>query len=152
MLNTRTFAMLLLLLALLVVGCSDEDDEDPAGVGDGKPPAAMVGSWTFQSVTVNGTAADLATVMEWKSGAVAAKFHVQTNSAYVYEEVDTRGGQLWWESGFVFIDGNEMDINVQQNGDGPVSEMVRAGWTLGGGELKLTEVVGSDTLVFTLTM
>lgn len=152
MLSTRNIAMLMFLLAFIAMGCSDEDEGDPEGVGSGKPPAAMVGTWIFQSVTVNGTAAALDTTMEWKPGAVEARFHVQTNSAYWYEEVDTRGGQLWGESGFVFIDGTEMDINVQQNSDGPVSETVRAGWTLGGGTLTLTEVVGGDTIVFTLTM
>jgi len=151
MLNARTIAMLLVLLALIATGCGDDDDEGPEGVGSGKPPAAMVGTWTFQSVTVNGAAAALDTTMEWKPGAVSARFHVQSNSAYVYDEVDTRGGQLWWESGFVFIDGNEMDINVQQNGDGPVNEMVRVGFTLTTDQMTTTEVDGGNTIVFTLT-
>gem|GEM_PF-7035989 len=60
---------------------------------------------------------------------------IQANSAYVYEEVNATGGQLWFESGFVFIDGVEIDINAQLRSDGPVMETRRVGWTLAGDSL-----------------
>lgn len=125
-------------------------DGEPSG--DGKPPAAMVGTWTFQSVTVDSAAADLATVMDWVPGTIAARINVQANGAYVYEEVDAGGGQLWFESGFLFVDAGEIDINVQLDSSGPVNEMTVATFTLTGGTLTLQQVEQGSTIVFTLTM
>lgn len=134
---------------LLIAGCS-EDEDDPGGASGGKPPAAMVGTWIFQSVTVDGGAASLATVMEWQPNSVEARLHIQANGAYVVEEVNAMGGQLWFESGFVFVDGGEMDINVQQDSDGPVDETSMVTFTLNAGTMTITENDGGTIVVFTL--
>ena len=76
---------------------------------------------------------------------------MQSNSAYVYEEVASNGGQLWFESGFVFIDGNEMDVNAQLDSDGQLNETRRFSFTLSGDTITLSQVVQGDTYVFTLT-
>lgn len=141
------------LLALgFAPGCGDEDDVDdgPNGPGSGAPPPDMVGTWRYQSVTVNGAPANLSDVLGWVAGAVAADLSIQTNSAHVYQEVNAGGGQLWFESGFIFIDGTELDINIQQDTDGSRSDTIRYAWTLSSGVLTL-ELLGQAT-VFTLTM
>ncbi len=144
----------ILMLLLLVPACGSDDDEDAMGTADeGKPPAEMVGTWIYQSVTVDGTAASLATVLDWVANAVEARITVQANSAYFYEEVNAAGGQLWSESGFVFVnDAGEIDINMQQNSDGSVNEMSTFDFNLSGSTLTLQEVDQGMTIVFTLTM
>ena len=66
MFKTR-LATWLLILSIFAIGCSDsgDDDDGPAGPGGGAPPAAMVGTWTYQSVTINGSAASLSAVLDW---------------------------------------------------------------------------------------
>ncbi len=111
----------------------------------------MVDTWLFQSATQNGAAADLATVLEWHAGVVRAEFTIRADGAYVYQEVNQQGGQLWFESGFVFVDGNEIDINVQLDGDGPVNETLPLTFTLVGDALTIAETTAGDTIVLFLT-
>lgn len=151
MVGARTLAMWIVLLGLLVLACGNDDENPTDATGDGKPPAAMVGTWTYQAVSVDGGPAILSDVMEWTTGAVEARLHIQSNSAFVYEEVNASGGQLWAESGFVFIDGGEIDINVQSNSDGPANETTRYAFTLNSDTLTLTIVDQGMTYVFILT-
>lgn len=145
------FLVLGCVLGLSTFGCS-EDEDGPTDADEGKPPAAMVGTWRFNAVTVGGAPADLADVLEWQPATVAAEILIQANSAYVYQEVNGAGGQLWFRSGFVFIDGNEMDVNAQLDGDGPVNETRRYAWTLGLTDFTLSRTAGGVTTVFTLGM
>lgn len=146
--------LVILFGSILFLAACKEDGEsgDPTGTGNGgKPPPEMVGSWVYESVTVDGSAATLAAVMDWTAGAVEARLHVQASSAYVYEEVNAMGGQLWAESGFIFIDGDELDVNVQFDSDGPTNEMIRMGFTLATDTLTLRQDEAGSTLEFTLT-
>ena len=153
MFRSKALVCCLLVAGLILVGCSDDEDDDPTDpAGGGEPPAEMVGSWVIQSVTVNGAPGVLADVLEWQPATVAAKFHIQTNSAYVYEEVNASGGQLWYENGWVYVDGNEIDLNVLADSDGPVNETSFLTFTLGGGEMTFQEVDMGTTLVFTMTL
>lgn len=140
----------LALLGLLALGCGDENSGGTSGTGDGHPPAEMVATWLFQSVTVDGGAADLADVMDWVPGAVSAEIDIQANGAYVFSQLDGGGGQLFFESGFVYVDGDEIDINVQQDSDGSVNETDYATYTLAGDSMTLTQTDGGATVVFTL--
>ena len=153
---TRTLRLwtAILLTGLLVLGCggSDDDDGGTAGPTGGHPPAEMVDSWEYSSVRVNGTPASLATVMDWVADAVSARAHVlRSDGTYLYEEVNAGGGQLYADTGFVFIDGDEMDINFLADNGIDIEETIRVGWTLVGDVLTWTQTEGSDTFVFTLT-
>jgi len=151
MVRMRILTTYIVLFGLIAVGCND-DDSDPLDPQGGPPPAEMIGTWTFQSVTVDGAAASLPDVLEWQPSAVAARLMVQANGAYVYEEVDANGGQLWFESGFVFVDGSEIDINVLLDGDGAVNETSTLTYMIIGNVLTLEEVHLGAINVFTLTM
>ncbi|MCP4572680.1 MAG: hypothetical protein GY838_10050 [bacterium] len=151
MCRTRTLTCYLLLSLLIAAGCGGDDDDDTGGPQGGKPPAEMVGSWVFQSVTLDGAAANLATVLEWQPATVQSRFHVQDNSAYVYEEVNAAGGQLWFESGWIYVDGDELDLNVLQDSNGSVDETSRLGFTLAGGVMTIQENDEGVVVVFTLT-
>ncbi len=118
---------------------------------EGPPPAVLVGVWTFQSVTLNGSSATLASVLGWNSATVLARVTVESNGAYIYEEVDSSGGQLAFESGFVLVTGNSIEINITLNNSGTVNESTTATYTLNGNTLMLQEVALGITAVFTLT-
>jgi len=146
------FRIFTLFSLIAFLSCSESTNNSTDSDGDGKPSAEMIGSWIFTSVTVDGNPVNLSIEMEWVAGAVEARLHVYENSAYAYEQVDTKGGQLWAESGFVFVDEseNEIDINVQQINGSSVTETVYVTYTLIGNTLTLTEIDEGTTIVFTL--
>ena len=143
-----------LSFALAFAACSEDDDDDgdPTGNGGGKPPAEMLGNWTYQAVTIDGNPASLATVLDWVPSAVRAEIFFRDDGAYLYQEVLANGGQLWWEAGFVFIDGTELDINLLNDQDGTASGTTRMAWSIDMGTLTLTKTSGATVTVFTLTM
>jgi hypothetical protein len=143
----------LIFCALLCLGCgSDDDDNDnPNQPGNGHPPAALVGSWIFQSVTVDGTPTALSVVLDWVAGAVEARFSIQADADYVYEELNASGGQVWFEMGSIFVDGNDVDINIQSDSDGPIQETSSGIFTLDQDELTLALDEEGSAVVFTLT-
>jgi hypothetical protein len=149
--DVRRFACVLFLGSVLLAGCGTDD---PTDLEDFSPPADMVGTWIFQSATENGAPTTLALAMEWSPGTVESRLHVEANGAFVVEDVDAAGGQLWFESGFLIVnvETNEVEMNVQLDSDGPSSEVVPLTFTLGGGVLTLELIEGGTTLVFTLGM
>ena len=139
------------LFGLLALGCGGEAAGEEGPMGEGPPPANAVGVWTYQSVTVNGASANLADVLEWVPGAVAAEPQILESGAFVYQEVDGNGAQLWLESGFMFFnDAGEVDVNVQQDGNGMVSRMSTFTYVISNDTLTLSQVGGAEMVVFTL--
>ncbi|MEM7137541.1 MAG: hypothetical protein AAF500_13225 [Myxococcota bacterium] len=150
----QRLAIAAIACAALAVGCGDSEDAgSTGGTGgeEGPPPASLVGVWTYNSVTVDGAPASLADILEWVPGAVAAEIQLLETSAYVYQEVDANGGQLWFESGFVFFnDAGEVDVNAQMDSDGPLSETLTFTYVESADTLTLTSVGGGPTVVFVL--
>ena len=148
---TRWPCYLLVFFSLMLGACTQDRDDDEGGDdGGGHPPAEMLGSWDFDSATVDGTPTPLADALDWHPQAVSADIQIMTNGAYAYQEVNGSGGQLWSESGFIFVDGDELDMNVQHNTDGPASEMTRMAWTIDAGVFTLEFVESGETVVLTL--
>ena len=147
MARSRTLMLCVALSGLLVFGCGSDDDDSGAG---GPPPAAMVGSWTYASVTVNGTAASLSVVLEWEPETVAAQLEVPSDGDYLYQEVDANGAQLWFEIGFFVVDGNEMDVNIERDTEGPIDETAFVTFTLTNDTLTLQGDDDGNDVVFTL--
>ncbi len=150
----RKYIWLIVLVAAFAFGCG-EDGDDPTGTNGGnagKPLPGMVADWTYQTVTVNGSSASLATVLDFVPNAVGAELWIRADGAFVYEEVNSQGGQLYYESGFIFIDGSEVDVNVQMDSDGSANRMSRLAWTLSGdtNTMTLTENDQGDVIIFTL--
>jgi len=147
--DIRDLTRLFLLGTFLLVGCGTDD---PTDVEDSPPPADMIGTWIFQSVTENGVPTTLALAMEWLPGTVESSLRIEANGAYFVEDLDAAGGQVWFESGFVIVnlETNEMELNVQLDSDGPSSEVTPLSFTLSGGVLTLELVELGTTLVFTL--
>jgi hypothetical protein len=159
MMRTRSAELgilFLLALAVMVGGCSESggptgDDEGEEELG--KPPAPMVASWTYQSVTEDGSAAALADALDWDAAAVEARVHVMANGAYYYEEVNGSGGQLSAESGWVFVDeeGPTIEFHIQLTDAGVVDQRFTVTYAISGTTMTLTQSVSGSTLVYTLT-
>lgn len=147
--------LVLLLCSIALMGCPESDSvSNPDGNGnedEGKPPAEMLGVWKFQSASVNGNPVALSDLMDWVPMAVRAEIQILENGAYVYQEVNSQGGQLWFESGFVYVEGGEIDVNVQQDGDGARMETVFFTYTLSNGIFTLTENDEGDIVVLVMT-
>ncbi|NOG45750.1 MAG: hypothetical protein HND50_10975 [Calditrichaeota bacterium] len=143
----------ILFSMLVFFSCSESTDNSTESEGEGKPLTEMVGTWIFSSVTVDGNQDSLGTVMGWDEYAVEARFHIYENGAYAFEQVDISGGQLWSESGFIYVDENEneMDINVQQVNGTPVTETVAVTYILIEDTFTVTENEEGTLITYTLT-
>lgn len=146
--RAKTLVGCVLLFGLLLVGCSGDEDEEP---GSGNPPAALLGTWVFESATVNGAPQALGDVLDWQAGTVAASMSIQSNGAYSISEVDAGGQQTHFENGFVFVDGNEMDLNILAP-DGTIEETLSGTYTLSGSTLTYTTLENGDTIAIMLTL
>jgi hypothetical protein len=155
MLRTRKIVaatLVFCLVALASSGCGEEGDDNPMDGGGNPPPADLVGDWTFQSVTVDGSPDVLADGLEWEPGAASARIQFTDMNAYVYQEVDGTGGQIFYESGFIVIEGDELELNALMDSNGDVTETTLLTFLVNGNTLTLTWVDGGTTAVFTLTM
>ncbi|MEM8606095.1 MAG: hypothetical protein AAGF92_03270 [Myxococcota bacterium] len=139
----------LILFCTLSTACGDGADEADDDDEGGPPPPALVGTWTYQSVTVDETLASLGEVLDWVPDAVEARLQLLENGAFVYEEVNAQGGQLFAESGFVVVTVDEVGRGtIEFNVDGvetPASFML-----VTDDSLVLTERAGTTTTAFTL--
>ena len=152
MMRARTLAACVFLSTLIMVACGGDETNDSDDLGDGKPTADLVGTWVFQSVTVNGAAQTLADVMEWQPETVGARISIRSNGGYSMEELNSQGQQTFFENGFVFVEGNEMDINILLPDGATIDETIFTTFTLSGGILTVTTVEDGDTITFTLSM
>ena len=154
MTKMSSFQRCVLLGCVLLVGCGDSgtgmDEEDELG----HPPAAMVGTWIFQSATENGSPVALEDALGWDPATTAARLHIEDIGTYVYEEVNSTGGQIWAEYGWIFVDeeGDYFTVHVQGDSDGATTDEYDLGYTLVGGVLTLEQVEGGSTFVYTLQM
>jgi hypothetical protein len=76
---------------------------------------------------------------------------IQSNGGYSISEVDAQGQQTHFENGFVYVDGNEMDLNILAP-DGTIEETISGTYTLNGSTLTYTTVEEGDTIAITLTL
>ena len=141
-----------LLLFFTIFSCSNNEDDNSTGSENGHPPAEMIDTWIYKSVTVNSIPSSLSVVMDWDPNAVEARLHIVNDiGSYVYEEVNSVGGQLFAETGFVHVEGNAVEINKLEDGQGnPINETVFMTFELVSDTLTLQEIDDGTTLVFTL--
>ncbi len=147
--GAKTLVGCVLLFGLLLVGCSSGEDDEP---GSGTPPAALVGTWVFESATVNGAPQALGDVLDWQAGTVAASLTIQSDGDYSISEVDAGGQETHSENGFVSVNGNQMDLNILASDGVPIEETISGTYTLNGSTLTYTTVVEGDTIAITLML
>ena len=135
----RSLLILTLALVLLPLGCK-KDDSSPTSPGTGGIPASLVGTWTLDSVTVNGQAADLATVFNWVPGTESANITVDANGAYTYKELGGGGQVLFTNAGTIALSGSNFTITVTSKDGQPLAtaETLAGTWVASGNTLTLT--------------
>lgn len=148
----RILSAFALLALLIFAGCSggNEDENSGTGPSGGPPPPELVDTWSFVSVTVNGNAASLDSVMEWVSGAVGARFTIYANNAYSYEEINNVGAQLYSEIGYIINNGNQIEVIITDLSGNEVESFVIT-YVISSNTLTISLIDGSNTIVFTLT-
>ena len=150
--KTSLFNWLLVtvMTALLVAGCSDDDN--PAN-DNNTLPDELVGTWTHQSVTLDGTPQDMADFFEWDVNAVKAHVIINANKTQRYEELDDQDAILYYDEGPISINGQSIEVTVNsENGQSVTPYTAFTGtWALSGNQLTLTGEDGGHTIVITLT-
>jgi len=125
-----------LVFALTLAACKDDDSVGPI---EGAPPAELVGTWSMQSVTVNGQPASLADVLEWDPNTASSDFTVETSGVYTYRELNVQGVPTFLAAGTITISGNGFTISVSSVNGTPIPAQRQSGtWELVQGELRLT--------------
>jgi hypothetical protein len=147
LLNVLVFSALVMSLA---AGCGKDDGNGPDPDNKVIPPA-LVTTWTFQSVTINGYYGSLDEVLEWQYESVLAGFSIEADGKYTYLEIDSYGELSWYEMGTVSISGDNFTFVTTSDADGPVNDRMSGSWSLSGNTLTMTVSEEGDRYVFQAT-
>ena len=124
-------------LLLFSAGCG-KDDDNPAAP-ENNVPAELIGTWLYESATLNGAPFSLGLLLGWDPGTVAARFTVGENGSFVYEELDADSAVVWTEWGTFTVSGNTATITVTENDNGPMEPETMSGtWVLNENQDELT--------------
>ena len=140
--NLKSILVLaVIILTSLVSGCSEDKKSSTAPV-ESNIPQDLLGTWYYQSATVNGVPVALSYVLQWDEGTVAARFTVGSDGSLVNEELDDNDEVVWTETGTITIDGDNATITITADDDGPIDppDVLSGTWSLNddGDELTLT--------------
>jgi len=119
---------------------------------NGHPAPEMIDTWIYQMVTADSVPVSMPLIMNWVPDAVQARFHIVNDiGSYVYEEVNLAGGQLFAESGFVYIENDKIDINkLQDNQGNPLDETLSFTFELVADTLTFKEIDDGTIIIYTL--
>jgi hypothetical protein len=140
-----------ILSVFMVLSCGKDDDSTTGP--DIVVPSELIATWTYQSATINEIPVSLGLVLGWEEGTVSARFTVDGDGTFVYEELDSEDSVLWTESGTIAISGNEATITITSDSEGPVDppDVMSGTWALDGNELTLTTTMEGLTVVLVAT-
>lgn len=128
---------IIICMLILPFGCGKDDN--PAGPQN-NVPAELVGTWYYESGTLNGNPQELSFLLQWNPGTEYARFTVGSDRSFVYEELDVDSVVVWTESGTFTVNGNNATISVTENDDGPVNppDVLSGTWSLNANQDELT--------------
>ncbi len=144
-----TIGIVVLLSVFLVVSC--DKSTDPQSL-----PAELVGTWVFQSATLNGQPISLSVVLDWDPATVSCASIVDANGGYTYNEYDganATGNVLYYNSGTASVQGSTMTISVTNDNGTPLQQpdVLPFTWALSGTTLTLSLAdPGAGTVVAVL--
>ncbi|HOP06960.1 MAG TPA: hypothetical protein PLF13_06680 [candidate division Zixibacteria bacterium] len=143
-------AFLLIAVCLLSASCGDDDDDNNTVTGP--DVSALFGIWGESSVTINGSAADLADVLEWTEGTVSGRITLSDDYTYEAVELDASSSVLYRETGTIEIDDNWVILTMTaENGSSVTPEQTFNGtWSVNQSTLTLSQTIGGTTMVLTL--
>ena len=127
-----------ILFISLAPGCGKDDNNPAAPTGD--VPAELLGTWYYQSASINGVQVPLGFILGWDQGTVSARFTVGSDESFIYEELNADAAVVWTESGTFTVDGNSATITITENDDGPVDppEVLSGTWSFNEAANQLT--------------
>ena len=145
----RSTTILVLILALGALQCKkDEDPVTPAAT----LPAEMVGTWVFQSITVNGAPANPADYFPLEQGTVGIEVDLRADGSFDWREYDAQDNITGTAQGTVTVSGNSvsMTITVVNGAPVPPQVMFTGAYAISGTTMTLTAQLEGNTLVLTL--
>jgi len=96
------------LLMLFMSGCSDDD---PVATQESASlPPELVATWSFSSVTQNGTAASLRDALGLEPNTAKVTMTLNNNSTFDYVEVTDEGEKTYQSSGTFTVDGQAFSL------------------------------------------
>ncbi|RKX29739.1 MAG: hypothetical protein DRP47_00915 [Candidatus Zixiibacteriota bacterium] len=142
--------ILVALLSFVIAGCGDDN---ATGNNDGNVPAELTGAWTFSSVTLDGSAQDLAEFFEWDASAVSAQVIISADFTQEYRELNNQNYVLWYDGGTFSIDGQNLTmIDTSQEGQTIDPDTTFSGtWEVNGNQATLIMSMDGSTIEITLT-
>jgi len=155
----RWFVTILMGVALTagMTGCIGSDDIPTIpGINDDDgdtAPAALVGNWTFQSVTLDGVSQDLSDWFEWNAETVEAHLTINANFTMGSEEVDAQSNVLYYDSGTFTVNGQNLIVTINsENGNAVTAYTPFSGtWLVVSSLMTLTMIDDGHTVAMVLS-
>jgi hypothetical protein len=148
---------LLVSLAVLMAAVAGfqckKNDSSPTGPSTSTVPSQVVGTWTFQSATLDGSPTDLATILQWESSTVRAQFVMTSNSSFTYRELGFNDSITYYETGTFTLTGQILKMTATSANGQQISPPYVTSWTLSvtGGTMTLSQTVQQKVVVMTLS-
>lgn len=135
-----------IVLSSMLIGC--EDKESIPTIPEPLIPSELVGTWLYQTATINGVEIALFLILGWHEGAESAQVTISDDGSFVYEELNADSEVIWVENGTMTVDGHNATITVTSDTDGPVEpEPLSGTWHIEGDILALTTTYEGATVV-----
>jgi hypothetical protein len=137
--NRLVVGLLLLLSLFIYFGCSDDDDDNPTNSSD-PVPSALVGTWWFDSATINGVPAtldDLSFTDTAQTMSITFNSDRTWSSAEYYNDI-----MVFSQSGTFTVKSDTLNVTRTMIDGTPVEppESYKAAYLVNSNNLTLTQV------------
>ena len=143
----KSLATIALMIAL--AGCKSAENSPTSPTNAATIPESLVGTWSAQSATVNGSLVPLAQIFGWQQGSAVCQFTFGSDGSFSYAEFNAGGSRKTSQSGSVTVGGQNFTI-VIKTADGqplePRSQMSGT-WSVSQNQLVLKLYSGSDIIL-----
>jgi hypothetical protein len=126
----------LLVLAFLLVGCGKDEQTTP---NVRVFPPELVGTWEFQSVTIDGQEAVLRLIMGWQEETARATLTISSDGDIVVNEYSADDSLLYYEEGTFAVNSSYFTMTFYSNSFGVISPPAidEGTWEVSGNQLIL---------------
>jgi len=124
------------LLTLIIAGCGKDEPTTPyARVF----PQELVGTWSFESVTVDGQEAVLRLILGWQEETARATLTISSDGDIDVNEYSADDSLLYYEEGTFAVNGDYFTMTFYNSSNGVISPPVidEGTWEVSGNQLVL---------------